>query len=71
MAIEYHCVESCNKCRGENSVKCTDSLDGKLSEAKTTCLACGHEDYWAYGWFESGQHMKSSCKTYSFSSTRK
>ena len=65
--VEYHCVGSCNKCKGSNSVEITDTLDGHtVLEAKTACSDCGFEDYWAYGWFESGQDMISKCEKYSY-----
>ena len=65
--VEYHCVGSCNKCIGSNSVEITDTLDGHtMLEAKTVCSECGFEDYWAYGWFESGQDMISNCEKYSY-----
>ena len=48
--VEYHCVDSCNKCKGTNSVEITNILDGHtLLEAETVCNDCGFEDYWAYG----------------------
>lgn len=60
-------MNSCNKCKGENEVIVTDTLDGHtIMEAKTICEVCGFEDYWAYGWFESGRDMTSNCEKYSF-----
>ena len=45
----------------------SDTLDGHtMLEAKTICSECGFEDYWAYGWFESGQDMISNCEKYSY-----
>ncbi len=61
---DYHKPESCNKCAGDNSLTVTDSLDGHMHECKTRCDACGFDDYWAHGWFESGQEMVSKCATY-------
>jgi hypothetical protein len=40
--------------------------EGKMCEARTKCTVCGHEDYWAYGFFESMQHIESKCEKYSF-----
>jgi len=64
--VKYHCYDSCNKCTGVNEYNVTDSLDGRMLECKTKCKDCGHEDYWAYGFFESSEYFESKCKTYSF-----
>ena len=66
MAIKYHDPDSCNKCSGQNRIIETSFEGGIMSEAKTKCTECGFEDYWAYGWFESGAEIESKCKTYSF-----
>lgn len=67
MKVEYHNKYSCNKCKGENEVTVTDSLDGHtIMGAKTKCSECGFEDYWCTGFFESGQDMISNCQKYSF-----
>ena len=65
-STQYHEPTSCNKCGGErcNDIKQTDHIDCRMSECETTCRKCGHKDYWAYGWFESGQYIESKCKTY-------
>ena len=65
--VKYHCHGSCNKCGGNNNYDVTDSIDGRMLECKTECRECGFTDYWAHGFFESGQEMESRCKTYSFS----
>lgn len=65
-AVEYHCYDSCNKCGGLNSYDITDTVDGHISECETSCVNCGFEDYWAHGFFESGESMESNCKKYSF-----
>lgn len=59
---EYHCKESCNKCAGKNKIEIVDNTDSHINECKTRCIDCGHADYWAYGYFESGTEMKSNCK---------
>ncbi len=65
--VKYHCYDSCNACGEVNEVE-AKALDGvHIEEAKTKCKSCGHDDYWAYGFFESSQEMESKCKTYSFS----
>lgn len=28
-----------------------DTIEGHISEVETACEVCGHEDYWAYGWY--------------------
>lgn len=64
--VQYHCYDSCNAC-GELNTLVNPSYDtAGLYETATKCLTCGHEDYWAYGFFESGSEMESKCETYSF-----
>ena len=60
----YHNPDSCNKCSGKNIVDVVDMADGHMSECKTKCTECGHIDYWAFGYFESGSEIESKCKTY-------
>jgi hypothetical protein len=62
--VEYHDPESCNKC----GLMSNRYLRGAFHEGEieTKCTACGHHDYWAYGFFESGSYMVSQCSTYSF-----
>lgn len=64
--VEYHDPGSCNKCGNENEITVTDSLEGRMLECNTKCKACGFEDYWAHGFFESSQEIESKCKKYSF-----
>lgn len=66
---DYHCPESCNKCRGFNKYLKVDTGGGYLIEAETECTICGFKDYWAYGFFESGSEMVSNCETYNFDGT--
>lgn len=61
---EYHHKESCNKCCGTNNIVVTDFTDSFVSECETICSECGHKDYWAHGFFESGTEMKSNCRKY-------
>lgn len=49
----YHNKHACIKCGHANKVVITDSEGGHISECRTTCIGCSHEDYWAHGWFES------------------
>ena len=63
-AVFYHVVDSCNACRGINSVVVKDTINNHVCEADTKCSICGHEDYWAYGFFESSQHIESKCEKY-------
>jgi hypothetical protein len=43
------------------------SYDGQtLIETQTKCQQCGFEDYWAYGYFESGADGLNNCIKYSF-----
>lgn len=68
MATKYHNPDSCNKCKGRNEYIQPSYDSGHLHETKTKCESCGFEDYWAYGFFESGTEMVSNCDTYSFDS---
>jgi len=65
VSAEYHCMDSCNKFGSENEIEVVDTISFHISEAKTSCKSCGHKDYWAYGFFESGQDMVSNCRKYS------
>lgn len=65
--VEYHCWDSCNKCAGVNDYNVTSMLDNHVMlECETQCRDCGFKDYWAHGYFESGQERESRCKKYSF-----
>lgn len=63
---EYHCEDSCNKCGMDFSNELFDtSYEGSvLLEANTKCKECDHEDYWAYGFFESSQDGLNACVKY-------
>ena len=61
---EYHNYNSCNKCGKDNDWLITSVLDSQVAECHTTCNHCGFEDYWAYGWYESGQDGYNSCSKY-------
>lgn len=61
---EYHIVTSCNNCKGENELIAPSYEDGHLHETVTKCIECGFEDYWAYGYFQSGSEMVSNCEKY-------
>ena len=63
---EYHEPSSCNKCKGLNKFTNEVWEESVMYETRTECTKCGHKDYWAYGFFESGSDMKSNCDTYSF-----
>ena len=60
----FHNKNSCNKCAGKNNIKTIDTDTGYISECETICTKCGHMDYWAYGFFQSGSEIESKCKTY-------
>lgn len=69
--VYYHEPTSCNKCgTGINKLTIRQTDGGYVSEAETVCEACGHCDYWAYGFFESGQEMVSNCKKYTIAAKR-
>ena len=63
MGTLYDDPVSCNKCGERNTISVVDTTDGVISECGTKCTVCGFEDYWAYGFFESGEGL---CKKYSF-----
>ena len=46
---------SCNKCAGRNTVYHDPFNPESSGETETKCKNCGHEDYWSYGFFMSGQ----------------
>lgn len=60
---KYDREESCNKCGGlNNRVK-----NGKFyaeHEFETICDECGHIDFWAYGYFQSGCDGLNKAKKY-------
>jgi hypothetical protein len=53
----YHNIDACKKCGGQN-ITTPKAIDGGvISEAEIKCLDCGYRDYWAEGWFESSQDV--------------
>ena len=49
---EYDDEGFCPLCDGTNIISERDYLDNHiLLECKTTCIKCGHENYWAHGHF--------------------
>ena len=58
---EYHLMVSCNACGNTNSYEIIDTTDGHISEARTWCNVCDFEDYWAFGYFQSGSYKPSYC----------
>lgn len=64
MNIDYHAKESCNKCGGENGIEVSATDEGYISECYTTCIHCGHEDYWSNGFFQSSQDGLNNCEKY-------
>ena len=47
--MKYKSVERCPRCNSENKFTVADMCGYQLTEAKTKCTECGHEDYWANG----------------------
>ena len=43
----------CCKCKGRNKVETIITESGYIAECTTICSACSHEDYWAYGFYQS------------------
>jgi predicted RNA-binding Zn-ribbon protein involved in translation (DUF1610 family) len=63
----YDSPFSCNKCGEENICTVKDSIDRNVvTEYETTCTACGFEDYWVTGFFESHVDGCNASKKYSF-----
>lgn len=51
----YDVPNSCNKCGGDNNeIEEKYYLDNIMCECTTKCSDCAFEDYWAYGFFQSG-----------------
>lgn len=48
----YSYLFECPKCRSEQDVVVTSRKYGAPTVARTKCLECGHEDYWAYGFYQ-------------------
>lgn len=46
---------SCNKCGSlrNRTLEVMETVQEIQAECKTKCSACGFEDYWAYGYFQS------------------
>lgn len=46
---------TCPKCGGTNEIKVKDRMEAwgsmLVPEYETTCRKCGHENYWAYGYY--------------------
>lgn len=51
---EYDDYNICPKCGNHNTVDITETVNHTVCECSTICNSCGHEDYWAYGFYESG-----------------
>lgn len=62
MTVEYHDPDTCNKC-GERANEYRGSFL-YTDEFRTKCSSCGHEDYWAYGFFESSEDGYDKCEKY-------
>ena len=59
---KYDVLGSCNYCGSRNvDVKIVDTIETTVSEATTVCKDCGNMDFWAYGYYESGE---GKCKRY-------
>ena len=52
---KFDVKESCNRCGERNEIKQVDVENGVIYECETNCKSCGFEDYWAFGFFQSGQ----------------
>lgn len=59
MVVKYGVADNfdvygcCPVCDGENEIIQSWYEEHFICEAKTKCKSCGHENYWAYGYFVS------------------
>lgn len=60
----YDVMQSCNRCGGSNEYYISSCTRSYIEECKTKCQDCGFEDYWAYGFFESGQRGYNQSEKY-------
>lgn len=51
--VKYDDKLFCVKCGSMNEITVKDRCDNIICECETLCSECGHEDYWATGFFES------------------
>lgn len=60
----YHDPATCNKCGSSTDMTIKDTIANFPCEYETKCKVCGFEDYWAYGYFESGAEGYDKCGRY-------
>lgn len=62
----YDSKLSCNSCGSDssNNAEIVEVIAGEICECKTVCAKCGHNDYWAYGFFESRGNGLNKAKKY-------
>lgn len=66
--VYYDDYYSCNSCGGLNHMnKILYEECYLVCEVDTTCTECKFNDYWAYGFFESGKDGFNKSEKYSFS----
>lgn len=49
---QYDNLHKCPECSGVNEYKVTEWIDYIIGECETNCEDCGHQDYWAYGFYQ-------------------
>lgn len=52
---KYNCYQSCNRCGLDTKITNTDGENGVVYECQTECRTCGFKDFWAHGFFKSGE----------------
>lgn len=56
----------CNRCGAKGVTHTKPVYDSNIMcEVYTKCNACGFEDFWAYGFFESNEEMVGKARKYS------
>ena len=52
-SIDYDDKHYCQVCGNRNYIKVIDMIGSDVSECETTCIKCGHNDFWAFGFFQT------------------
>ncbi len=52
---KYDDCTQCPVCGGINYLTIKDKIDLIATEVETECTECGHCDFWATGFYESGE----------------
>ena len=52
---KYDDPYKCSQCSNRNEMKVLDRTEYTVTEYETTCTVCGHEGYWAFGFYNHPQ----------------